>query len=99
MKTSMKIEQNKTYKNEKNSEYWLEKEDKVTYYLCIKPKVLHCPCYRNKPGQSDIYYSDLGGFEPKGGPNIYVGGDYGFGVVRRLAKIEDNCLEITVFED
>jgi hypothetical protein len=95
----MLIKQNVIYTNAKGTKYWIEKENDLTYYLCLDTKTLHSPCYRSKHGDTEVFYSDLGGFEPSGGPDIYLGVSYGFGIVRKLAKVDDNCLEITVFEE
>jgi len=81
----------KTYKNRYGVEYGFELIEPGLYRFNMDPKEMQFCRFGGKPNQEGIDNSDLGFFDPSGGPFIQVGMQLEDGTVTRIA-LDKNIL-------
>ena len=64
---------NEKYTNRYRDQYWFEKVSPTTYRFVIEGDSIEYCRYGGKEGQESIDLSDLGMFDPSGGPYIALG--------------------------
>ena len=82
----------KKYRNRYGDTYYYEPVGEKTFKFVMEGDSMKWCRWGGKDGQQSIDPTDLGMFDPSGGPFVEIGSDLPIGIVKRIYRGEENFM-------